>query len=309
MNRNLLTFAMAAAVGASLIATTSCQCNRAGNNLADAIDTLGKPQISETDLNKSKTILYTIPSPVEIAMLVKNSGVAFDEDIVNPVASHTSYESNFKLALNLGIYSADMSYASIFDQTQMTVQYMNTMKTMAEKLGIMQIMNDELISKLENKNNSRQDMLNLISEVYMNANAFLTENNRKSVAAMVLAGGWIEGLYIAMTTTDIKDKNNSGMIERIIFQKLSLETMISIVDENLESAPDDADMSYLKTKLATLKAIFDEISINNSGKITASTNAETRTTTISGANEANISEDIFALLRQTVTEIRADFVK
>lgn len=309
MNRNLQTFLSGIALCTTIVATTSCQCNRANkDNLTDGLDSIGMNQAGVDDINKSKTIFYTIPSPIEIAVLVKNAGVAYDEDVLNAIDNSSKYQTNMKMALNLGVYSADMSFASLFEQAQTTVKYMNTMKGLAERLGVIQIIDDKMVDKFEDKNSSREDILNIISEVYMNANAFLTENNRKSIAAMVLAGGWVEGLHIAMKLTDADSDNNEKLIERIVFQKLSLETLICIIDDNLKANSEDADMLYLKSKMTDLKTIFDEISVNNSGPVKATTDAQNHITTLTSTNTAHISQDIYNLLCEKVTEIRNEFV-
>jgi len=100
--------------------------------------TIGRKVKMLDDFNKSKLIFYTLPSPLETAMLIKRSGAVYDEDLLNPVTSVNQYQTNLKMALNLGIYSADLSYASLFDQTQTTIQYIGVAKKLADGLGILQ---------------------------------------------------------------------------------------------------------------------------------------------------------------------------
>ncbi|NJK94535.1 MAG: hypothetical protein HC905_06055 [Bacteroidales bacterium] len=79
-----------------------------------------------------------MPSPLESASLIKSSGAVFDEKLLNDVASTSKYTTNKSLALNLGIYTTDLSYASMFDQTQITITYMDAAKKMADGLGILE---------------------------------------------------------------------------------------------------------------------------------------------------------------------------
>ncbi|MFW6202716.1 MAG: hypothetical protein ACOC30_00295, partial [Marinilabilia sp.] len=130
------------------------------------------------DFQKSKMIFYSLPSPLETAMLIKRTGAGFDPDILNPLENRSRYNTNFKMALNLGIYSADMSYASLFDQTQITIEYMGNARELADELGIMEAVDEETIQELEENMNNREVVMNIISETFMNSNAYLSENNR-----------------------------------------------------------------------------------------------------------------------------------
>ncbi|NNE55999.1 MAG: hypothetical protein HKN32_08270, partial [Flavobacteriales bacterium] len=49
-----------------------------------------------------KKIIYSIPSPVEMASLLQKSGVEFDSSILNPVDNSSKYSTAKKQALNLG---------------------------------------------------------------------------------------------------------------------------------------------------------------------------------------------------------------
>ena len=48
-----------------------------------------------------------------------------------------NYVTNKSMALNLGIYTCDLSFASLYEQTQLIIDYMNAAKKMADGLGIL----------------------------------------------------------------------------------------------------------------------------------------------------------------------------
>ncbi len=288
-------------------AFSSCKCKggqQEGNQDQDAIESVSLNEKLLDDFNKSKLIFYTLPSPLETAMLIKRSGAVYDEDLLNPVAGVNQYQTNLKMALNLGIYSADLSYASLFDQTQTTIQYISAAKKLADGLGILQAIDENTISKLEANMNNREVVLDLISESFMNSNAFLTENNRPAIAVTVLVGGWIEGLYFATGLTNGSLENNKNLVDRIIYQKLSLETVLNLLEEQ---EPNE-DTNYLKGKMQELKIIFDQVKIVNTSNVEAVTNAEERTTIIRADSETFMSKEVFGKLIEKVKEIRTEFV-
>ncbi len=289
------------------VAYSSCKCQggqQDGNSDKDAIEAVSLDEKMLDDFNKSKLIFYTLPSPLETAMLIKRSGAVYDEDLLNPVTRVNQYQTNLKMALNLGIYSADLSYASLFDQTQTTIQYIGVAKKLADGLGILQAIDENTIKKLEANMNNREVVLDLISESFMNSNAFLTENNRPAIAVTVLVGGWIEGLYFATGLTNGSLENNKNLVERIIYQKLSLETVINL----LEDQEPNEDTDYLLGKMQELKVIFDQVKIVTTSNVEAVTNADERTTIIRADSETFMSKEVFGKLIEKVKEIRTEFV-
>ena len=291
---------------ALIINLSSCTSDGSQKQEKEIVKTAGK-KVNEKameDFNKSKLIFYSLPSPLETAMLIKRAGAVYDEDLLNPVDNVNKYDTNLKKALNLGVYSADLSYTSLFDQTQSSVQYMANTKKLADRLGILNAIDDNTIKKLENNMNNRDMVLDIISETFMNSNAYLSEENRPVTAISVLVGGWIEGLYIATKLTKGSLVNNKKLIERIVYQKLSLYTVLNLLD----SFKGNEDADYLKGKMNELKVIFDQVKIKNTSKVEASTDVEKKVTTIKAESEVDISQEVFNKLLKKVDVIRGEFI-
>jgi Asp-tRNA(Asn)/Glu-tRNA(Gln) amidotransferase C subunit len=256
------------------------------------------------DFNKSKLIFYSLPSPMETAMLIKRAGASFDEGILNSIQNISRYNTNFKMALNLGVYSADMSYASLFDQTQNTIEYMGNARKLAENLGIMGAIDEETIKRLEVNMNNRDVVMDIISETYMNSNAYLSENNRAAISIIVLTGGWVEGLYLATTLTNGSLDNNKKLVDRILYQKLSLVTLLNMM-ENYRENP---DIQKLVNQLKELQTVFDKVTIVNTSDVEIQTDTANRITTIRAKSEIEMSPADFKVLCDKVEELRSGFV-
>jgi hypothetical protein len=257
------------------------------------------------DFTKSKLIFYSLPSPLETAMLIKRAGVAYDEDILNPLSNISRYATNRQMALNLGVYSADLSYTSLFDQTQSSMRYMANAKKLAEGLGITEAIDENTLRLLEENMNNRDVVMDIVSEAFMNSNAFLNENDRPALAVMVLVGGWVEGLYLATALTEGSMDKNKQLVEKIIYQKLSLYTVISLLENYQE---ENSDIKDILVKMNELKAIFDEVKIVNTSNVEAQTDETKRMTTIKADSETFMSKEVFNRLCKKVKEIRTEFV-
>ena len=68
------------------------------------------PTIDQEVIN---SVLQQIPSPLEISVLLKESGTKYDNALLNSPDKLSSYNSNYQKALNLGIYGTDLGYTNI----------------------------------------------------------------------------------------------------------------------------------------------------------------------------------------------------
>jgi len=144
------------------------------------------------DIDKAKKIFYSLPSPLETAMLIKSAGADYNEQLLNPLGNVEKYTTNKSMALNLGIYTTDLSFCSLFDQTQTSLNYMDATRKLAEGMDIKDAIDEETMIRLEENLNNRDVVMDIISETFLNSSSYLKENERQAVAAIVLVGGWIE---------------------------------------------------------------------------------------------------------------------
>ena len=258
---------------------------------------------TQEQLNTAKRIFYSLPSPLETAMLIKNAGADYNESLMNPTANTAKYITSKSKALNLGIYSTDLSYASLFDQNQATLNYIEAAKAMADGLNILDAIDEATVNRLEEQINNRDAIIDIISETLMNSSSFLKENNMEGTASVILVGGWVEGLYIATNLVDENNLEGSKLVERIIDQKLSLDIMVSL----LESSPDDADAQAVLEDVKTLKVIFDKITIDQ-GEVTAVEDPETNVTTLKSESSVEFTPEVFMELKDKVIEIRTSYI-
>ncbi len=255
------------------------------------------------DIDNAKQIFYSLPSPLETAMLIKNAGASYNEDLLNPVDNTSRYTTNRSMALNLGIYTTDLSFASLFDQTQTSIQYMNAAKLMADGLGILDAIDDNTIEMLEENINNRDRIMDIISETFMNSSSFLTENERPAIASIVLVGGWVEGLYIASNLVGKASIEGNKLVERIVDQKLSFDIVIKL----LESNKDHTDVAEILNDLGDLKKTFDKIRITTTS-IQAVPDEESNVTVLKSESKIDITPEVFQELQEKVKVLRTNFI-
>ena len=256
-------------------------------------------------INTAKRVFYSLPSPLETAMLIKNAGATYDESLLNPVINADKYNTNLSMAINLGIYTTDLSYASLFDQTQATLNYINAAKKMADGLKILDAIDEQTIQRLEENINNRDIIIDIISETLLNSNSFLEDRGLQATSAVILVGGWIEGLYIATNLVDQASVNlkTDKMVERIVDQKLSLDIIIKLLENNQENI----EAQSLLKDIKEINIIYDKITINQA-EITAVEDPKTKVTTLKSESSIVVTPAVFKELAEKIDQIRTRYI-
>jgi len=264
----------------------------------------GKDDLDEIDTNILLTstieVFNTIPSPVMAAQLINNAGVKFDEKILNPVKNVPYYETSQSMALNLGIYCADLSFTSFYDQKQITMDYLAAIKTLADGLGLINLLKQDDIIKLEENIYNKDSIKVLIENIFLSSGQFLNENNRPQIALMVEVGGWIEGIYIAMQLAKQSGHINKELVDRISEQRNSLLLVIS----SLENFSQIEQINNVLIDMNKLKVIYDKM------VVPVDEDSKTRNLLTSENNTvANITPEIFMSLYHEINRIRNSYTQ
>lgn len=263
-------------------------------------DSINLTEESKAQADQVKHIFRAVPSPMEMASVLKRVGAQYDASLLNDVKNVNGYNTSRSQALNLGIYGAGLSYASVFNQNQESIIYLSCAKKLADKLGVSKAFDDETIERIEANVDNRDSLLNIVSETYYMLDAYLKENDRDHISAMVITAGWIEGLYISSTLAVRKEDASDVLVERIADQKVSLKNLIELVEAyNREGMIDE-----LAEDLAILHAIFDDEVVMSAETDTPSNGAAV----IGKASKAEISMEGLARINEAVTEIRTRYI-
>ena len=139
----------------------------------------------------------------------------------------------------------------------------------------------------------------IISTLFWEVESTLKENERNDISALVVAGGWIEGLYIA-SQLSLQIPNNKSVTDLICKQKYSMESLISLLNSNEYS---DHINEKLLNPLNNLKFIFDEIK--------ETVNSEEADINIQSINDnIQLSYDQITIdqIRNSIQQIREDII-
>jgi hypothetical protein len=217
-------------------------------------DTTAGPGVDEEVIN---AILEQIPSPLEISVLLKESGSKYAPEMLNSSNNLPKYNSNYKKALNLGVYGTDLGYTNIFGRNSDGIKYITSIKSLADELNIGQFFDVETIGRLA-ANSKNLDSLLLITTMNFNhINHYLQSQSRDNLSVLLLTGGWVEAMQITCQTA-VKNPANMELREKVGEQKIILEQILLL----FSFYKDDANMAGLLADLEQLKAAYDKVEIS-----------------------------------------------
>lgn len=244
----------AAAVTACLLASCVGKTNNAGqfDEIPDSLQ--GAPlQLSENVVND---MIQNISSPVEMANQILKSGAAFDKAVLNDAEKMKDYNTSFKRSLNLGAYSADLGYINTFNKNSVVVSYLLAVKELADGLNVGQFLDFSTLSRLA-KNNTNLDSLKQLSVSSFNEmDRYLREQKRSNVSTAIVAGAWVEGIYI--TCRVIEQTQDPELINRLGEQKDIVGILLIILDNYSRG---DSNFQTLVAKVNDVKKIYDQVEI------------------------------------------------
>ena len=179
---------------------------------------------------KVREFVYPLPTSYEIVEMLNKIEASYIFDLANNPANADKYTTEKSMAINLGIFGGDLSYASTYNQKQETINFIDASRKMLEGLDLQAAVRDDLPEQVEANEDNKEALVELITNSFYDTYDFLHKNNRAPVSALVMAGAWVEGLYIA---THISEEtfNSKEMVDVILKQKDPLVKLMEILNE------------------------------------------------------------------------------
>lgn len=240
-----------------LIALSIVACSSSTKKNKQQIDSMLEP-VEEHFMNSESSdedvIFYNIFSPIDGHKAWKGKSSYYNSNLINPLNNITRYQNSQKVALNLGVYGADLSYLWMFNQNQQSLSYLMAVERLSANLGIPNEFVKLTAKTVENNNQNLDTMIQFGRRAYLLTDQYLKKSNRESSANLVLLGGWIESLYIA---THMYAQPNEKLASKIASQKFSLNSLYNLLQNN----QDDLITKEYLLLLGNLRKAFDKFEI------------------------------------------------
>jgi hypothetical protein len=210
------------------------------------------PKISDEMIEQEvEKYIYPLPSTFEVTNMLNEIEASYIFDIANYPENADSYFTEKSRAINLGIYIADLAYATTYNQTSEIQDYFRAIERLTRELDLSAAFSDDLPEQISENINNKEELTDLVTNVFQNAYSFMNEQGRTELSYLVLAGTVYEGLYL---TTHISENTfqNPHLIETILFQKQHIQKL----GEMLEKYRDSELLSEIWQNISAINDIY-----------------------------------------------------
>ncbi len=269
----------------------SCNNNMDNSSVEKELD---PETLLQTNFNGK---LYSIPSPILTTLLLKELKTPYAPELLIDKPTIEELNHEYTQALYLGVLAADLGYASFYKDNSRIVKYLMSVEKLSTQLGLDKNFNKTFIQRYESNISTTDSLIQLSSEAFKNADSYLKNNDRVETSLLILIGGWVETIHIASNLAVTLKKPE--LVERIAEQKQTLETILSILNEQniadelpkFVNAFNDLNNSYQNI---SMHYTYSEPSIDIANKLT----------TLNHSISFEVSEKTLLDIQQKIAVIR-----
>ena len=207
-----------------------------------------------------------MPAPSEIPYLLMETGADFNESLLHNIKNVNKYSQNNEAAVNLGVYATDVAYLSAYEKSQKALNYITEIRPLADQLALSSSFDPKTVERFEANLANTDSLATIVNEAINNADDHLRKTDRPKVAALLLAGSFIEGLYIATALVenypnDLPDEARSLILIPLVDVIIKQEEPLIDLIELLKGVDQDDYISTLINDLEGLKAEYKNLDV------------------------------------------------
>ena len=248
MNKNFKYFII---IASATFCLSSCN-----NENTDEQTDEEEPKTIEKQIELGKTsaqnVFNTLPEREKVLKILTDSKAEYDAALLNNPENAGGYTVENTEALNLGVFGTDLNVTNIFEQTQESILFLNCVNSLAKKLGVSNAFDETMMNRMDANKNNRDSTLKIISDSFKKTDEYLTTTNRVGASALIVAGAWIEGVYIACRVA--KTTENSEAVQTIFEQKESMKNLIDLI----KTSKANEKVTYLLDELLAIQTILED---------------------------------------------------
>lgn len=214
-------------------------------------------ELNDTTKFKFDFAIANIPSPANRMHAIVDLGIPYDNSLLHDTKKVSSYTTEFKRSINMGIYNMDMAYAMMNDAGQDVLSYMKTIIQLSEGLGMQSAINTMVGKRFESNIDNKDSLFSVWDEILVKSDVYLRDNKRVLTASTVFTGSWLESLYLSCKVGEkLEDENKRQKVRTNLWeQRLHLGNLVKLLND----FKDDKECAEL---LKDLDPIYQDIISN-----------------------------------------------
>src|SRR5664279_5241459 len=113
-----------------------------------------------------ETHVYPLPTSAEVIKMLTDLEVGYIIGISNPVANSKKYFISSTRAINLGVFGADLSYATLYNQQQTVIDYLDVIKSLSNELNMSKVYNEDVYTRIKQNFDNKDELVKILKGTF-----------------------------------------------------------------------------------------------------------------------------------------------
>ncbi len=238
-------------VAGIIMTASSCTSTEEGNS--EQADTNAVATDTMTTA-KNENQFFNLPSPIELFTFLYENNIKFQAELMNPVENSDKYVTTEEKAVALGVYASDIAYCAVYGKSDETMNYFVTSKKIADDLGLTEGFDESIANRIDKNLHNSDSLYNISTDSYSMALNYLRAQNQEELLPLMIFGGWIESVYIAVGSYNEQNFNpESPIVFQMIDQGYLLENLIDYFNSLNQS---NESIKKITEQLTDLQTVY-----------------------------------------------------
>ena len=205
----------------------------------------------ETLEQKIEENVYPLPTSAEVIKKLTDMDLGYILGATNPPANARNYVDSYSRSVNLGVYGADLSYATLYNMQQDVIDYLTAIRALALEQNLSKIYDESLYDRIKANFDNRDTLVTILTDAFDRTYAYMVDAGQSNLAILMVGGAWVEGMYLTLAVSE-SGGHLSGFETVLLDQKKSFE----LFEELAKPLAEDPLVLRMLTTIQPIREVY-----------------------------------------------------
>ena len=182
---------------------------------------------------KFHSMIANLPSPLQTFQIINDVDMTDKMLQLTPPSKADNLSTTSSKAYGYGVFITDMGFMAYEQQNQLTLEYLQACRTLANALGAGDIFDKTVTANFEENSSEEAKFIKMMDEAFNEMDEYMVNNERFVNATEIFVGSWVESQLIAtkMLKGEPQNANNLKVWDGIYSQKMHASNLINVLGE------------------------------------------------------------------------------
>ncbi len=183
--------------------------------------------------NKIEENVYPLPTSAEVIKKLTDMDLGYILGSTNTPENSRNYVESYNRSVNIGVYGADLSYATLYNMQQDVIDYLSAIRTLALEQNLSKIYDESLYDRIKANFDNRDTLVYILTGAFDRTYAYMVDAGQANLAMLMVGGAWVEGMYLTLAVSE-SGGHLSGFESVLLDQKKSFELFEELAEPHSE---------------------------------------------------------------------------